>query len=262
MRRTPTPSRDNSAPDQAFTLIELLVVIAIIAILAGMLLPALAKAKEKAKSTKCMNNMRQISLAGKLYADDHDQILIQLGKVRQPNDPPTTNMLVPSTTAIWWPDGFKLAKCLDDTKIYDCPSVTLASSMASGGVSSKQVLGIGMSHPDLGKWLDGTLGNPNRVREIQVTKPASTVIYADASDISNPSETNADRWISVPGGASILFRTPVNAPYYDTAPSRVVPRHNARTMSGFVDGHSENLRVSDIGFQYTNGAPNALWDLF
>jgi prepilin-type N-terminal cleavage/methylation domain-containing protein len=79
--KTSLPNPNPSRQTQAFTLIELLVVIAIIAILAAMLLPALAKAKEKATASSCLSNLRQLTMAAYLYASDNKDTIVPNGVV-------------------------------------------------------------------------------------------------------------------------------------------------------------------------------------
>nr|CAA9265299.1 hypothetical protein AVDCRST_MAG63-2646 [uncultured Armatimonadetes bacterium] len=74
-----------SRPRAGFTLIELLVVIAIIAILAGILFPVFAKAREKARQAQCLSNQRQIALSTLMYVQDYDETLPMSASLRLPN---------------------------------------------------------------------------------------------------------------------------------------------------------------------------------
>jgi prepilin-type N-terminal cleavage/methylation domain-containing protein len=110
-----------------FTLIELLVVIAIIAILASMLLPALSRAKEKAKQVNCLSNARQLALGVMLYVEEHADTF-----------PPSTDYSADTSLPerIW---TMKVLPYIQSTAVFSCPSVpnkAFASNWAERGLGS------------------------------------------------------------------------------------------------------------------------------
>jgi prepilin-type N-terminal cleavage/methylation domain-containing protein/prepilin-type processing-associated H-X9-DG protein len=211
-----------------FTLIELLVVIAIIAILAAMLLPALSKAKEKARSINCLSNLKQMSLGYNMYGDDNGDAMVTLYLFK--TAPP--GAFFPGTVT-WWVD--LLRPYLSTTNLIKCPSV------------QKSQFGIAASHPELTSWAD------DKTKLSKVKRPVETIPFADAGLIANKLEKDPDKWVEAPGQEFLYWRTPVNTGYYNDDPERPVNRHNGRGNTGYVDGHAQGIKVSLIGLQHFPG---------
>ena len=253
-----------SPPRAAFTLIELLVVIAIIAILAGMLLPALAKAKEKGLGTRCMSNSRQLAFAYKFYTDDSDGKLVELARNSDMVLNPIPNPILSSALHKYWPD--LLSRQVGGNRdVFKCPSVKVGTT----GV------GIGMNHQELGKWIPT---GDDSFKEHDVAKPEDTIVMADAAQMSLtsiPSPTlSPDAWqLETQYSGTWLWRTPSNTPYYERTGvgnlcgERVVNRHSGRTGAIFMNGRADFMPASKFGFQHPVtgatilvGDPLALWD--
>lgn len=121
-----------------FTLIELLVVIAIIAILAAILFPVFAQARERARSTKCLSNLRQLSLAFRQYAEDHNGYLPFIDLARKPSGTPDWTGLTSATGgALPVLRSGGIFAYVRSEEVYLCPSdKNKLAPRAAGGVKN------------------------------------------------------------------------------------------------------------------------------
>ncbi len=227
----------------AFTLIELLVVIAIIAILAAILFPVFAKAREKARQTQCLSNVRQIATAALMYAEDWEGCICPGG--RSGPDPNRWHEI--------------LDPYMKNQDILRCPSTSLSR-------------GYGIS---------ATVGRWNNTRKLaEIPRPAGTVFFMDAAqcDQNVVGDTNPKTWQNyVTGPTDWQVEMPStwtgstgrynSDDQWGNRRRRPIARHNEGLNISFIDGHAKWMEIESFlgipqngidGWPY--GDPRNLWD--
>jgi len=194
---------------KGFTLIELLVVIAIIAILAAILFPVFARAREKARQTSCLSNLKQLGLAAQMYCQDYDETFSMCLYL-------AGNGQAYSMYHVHMP-------YMKNTQIFQCPS-------EQNALTATEIAGLGVP---MAPGFTGTSYNFNYA----LFEDGPNNVLTQASDacvclaqIGKPAETAAmydGDLMMVPN----LFDSPVRA------------RHNGTVNCNFVDGHAKNVKV-------------------
>jgi prepilin-type N-terminal cleavage/methylation domain-containing protein/prepilin-type processing-associated H-X9-DG protein len=248
--RVASTARKFRAAGKGFTLIELLVVIAIIAILAAMLLPSLAKAKDQAKKTQCLSNMKQLQICYHMYVGDNNDLL-------PPNESESAN---DTTTNSWISGDAQTDATTDNIKIgllyaycqqpgiYICPADTLLITVPAdplhGHPKTSQAPQTRSCSVDIA--MNGSTGG---MIASGATSVGGVTPFTKYAGIITPGTSQKIVFVDesengVGDGAFGLYTASVNNNTWWNLPGS---RHSKGCMFSFADGHAEYLKWHGTG---------------
>ena len=226
--------RANNRAKRGFTLIELLVVIAIIAILAAILFPVFARARENARRTSCLSNMRQLGMGFMQYGQDYDEQL-PFSK----GDSPWTVALYP------YIKSQQLLRCPSDARTDWAENLTDLAAPLSVGKRRTSYTANGYFVPGEAKPEHG--GNFANFASVQA--PASVIFLAEGAEVLTPANTP---WNQIYFHSHLWGNGASNSRWDDTEQKPldiVTDRHLGGFNAAYADGHAKFARWSQVWFR-------------
>jgi prepilin-type N-terminal cleavage/methylation domain-containing protein len=254
---------------KAFTLIELLVVIAIIAILAAILFPVFAQARDKARQTACLSNAKQIGTALMMYVQDHDEKFFWMAAYNERRDVGAGPWGASYITSVRWP--YAHMPYMKSWNVLVCPSHKDPKNpnifyYPPGNVSGQ--VNMPMSYGANLAWFHRTVANGGAVGDGEIQRHAEKLVitecltpygfepwYVEYFRAANFANQNENGWNYAAMRNAVRRGRQNNLPDSQMAS---VTRHQLGNIAIYADGHAKWLRWNQVPDSEPSGSPDEL----